>query len=529
MNFLHISFIDFDHGIQKLTTFLSQGNIRQKIFKLFLKNLDDFDKPFIPACLTNLFLSLDETDLVDEDGKSIVLDLNSHPYDVFNNLFTLTCSTKNQMGLQIVKSIRLLNDNVKLRLKGLTIFHCHNENALAEEIQYTDSFDEGKPKNLVQFNKIAQKKLDFTILEQKFDLSYLSHLYLRVDCMEHKLSTCKCFEKFFNNFTEYSKAHGGLPKLKSFEVESFPSFEWLTPIPALEYVLKPLGGFIKSLKCIERLTIDFLTPGFKMFDNDGRQPAIFINKMDESIMEEFFLSLFEPLSNITMNLKTLQLSDFLTSFIYYKADFYHSFLHTCQCWGCDLVLEKLKDMFYPITLNSLEEEDGNDSDIEETYYLLVGYILGKLQTDREVCVPIEDRTYKYDKYPIYKGQPHILHQGFHTPLSTKDISSVCKCNIDDDPLGKLELNIDNLVTTYIIHQLDPMVRFLRKIFMGLDNLVIHGIHYRHDRGSKRFVPIFDESLYPLELLNLKRDAIRHCINPSGPFGYFMKHRQSAYD
>ena len=53
------------------------------------------------------------------------MDLSMPPFDCFNSLFTLTCSTTNQLGLSILKNLKLSSRNMKLKLKGLTVFHRH--------------------------------------------------------------------------------------------------------------------------------------------------------------------------------------------------------------------------------------------------------------------------------------------------------------------------------------------------------------------------------------------------------------------
>ena len=63
-------------------------------------------------------------------------------------------------------------------------------------------------------------------------------------------------------------------------------------------------------------------------------------------------------------------------------------------------------------------------------------------------------------------------------------------------LGVDELNIDNLVTTYIIHQVDPIINYLNVMFINLDNLMIHGIYYERDPLIGKMIPIYDNSEYP---------------------------------
>lgn len=503
INFLHITFIDFLMGIEKLTTFLRNENVRNRIFKLFVTNIPDLYRPVIPQGLTNLFLMLDEGELMKYDH----FDLASDPFLLFNSLFTLTCSTNNQFGLEILNKLRLMNGEARLKLKGLTVFHCHKEGLLEDENNlHHDIFTRANhtgPGSETEYIQSLDKRLRFNTLESKIDLTYLSNLYLKIDCNEHRNNNCQCFPTFFKDLTTYSEAHEGLPNLISFELELFPNLEWLRPHQLLENILTQLGNFIKSLASLSRLTIDFSTPGFKMFDNSMGMDSLILNRLNERLMEAFFLCFLSSNGTRTvMNLKTLQLPDFLTSFIYYKPDFYESLLHTCKCWGCQRVLDKLKEMFYPLT----DEEEENEMDLQSTYYILIGFILGKLQADREVCVPIKQRTFSYRNYPIYKGQRHTLHSHFH-----KEYSKECDCEQES---GTDEYNIDNLVTVYIIHQLRPIIGYLSMIFFKLENLMIHGVYYEFVGG--RLVPIYDEEEYPGGFSEPGEPE----GEPDGPFGKF---------
>lgn len=526
MNFLHITFIDFLTGIMKLTKFLRNDNIRNKIFKLFVTSIDDLYEPAVPQSLTNLFLMLREVelydiqewpeidalpDLVDRQQQNPILDLSTYPFSVFNSLFTLTCSTSNQIGLEILKNIKLFSEDVKLKLRGLTVFHCHKETFSDDDNDFFNDYNDKSNNELYhRFMKLLEKRLFFLVIESKIDIMHLTHLYLKIDCIEHRNHDCTCFDQFYRDFSVYLNQHGGLPNLVNFEAESFPNLEWLRPHQILENILTPLGGFVKTLSNLSQLTIDLLTPGFKMFDINIRMPTALLNKLNERLMEAFFLCFLALSEHQTVNnLRTLQLPDFLTSFVYYKPDFYESLLHTCQCWGCNLVLEKLKEQFHPIKL------DNEDSDIESTYYNLFGYILSKLQMDREVCIPIKERTFKYSLYPIYKGQPHTLHNVFHE----KD-QHACTCNIADDPHCEDEMAIENLAVTYVIHQLQPIVKYLSMIFYKLDTIMIHGIYYEFNKKHQKMVPIFDRPDYPAEFLAERRTEIEQSSRPNLPFGYF---------
>ncbi|EGV61367.1 hypothetical protein CANTEDRAFT_98619 [Yamadazyma tenuis ATCC 10573] len=533
IHFLHITFIEFFHCIDKLTEFLRNNNVRNKVFKLFVTKLNELYIPCVPQNLTNLFLMLDESELADIDE----IDLSSAPYNLFYSLFTLACSTNNQLGLEVLSKIKLLDPELKLNLKGLTLFHCHKESIMGDE--------EGNNSDPVSFNSNIlsrpelmnffdgiDKRLRFDILDSKINVASLTTLHLKIDCNEHRYNSCNCFSQFFMDFTKYSEEHDGLPNLTNFEVELFPNLEWLRPHQILENNLTPLSTFVTSLSSLSRLTIDLSTPGFKMFDNSMGMTSFILNRLNERLMEAFFLRFFTTGSTRTrLNLKTLHLPDFLTSFIYYKPDFYKSLLHTCKCWGCQLLLNKLKDLFHPLIEDDDDDDDDEEDDearseemdIQSTYYILIGFILGKLQADREVCVPIKQNAFNYRNYPIYKGAPHTLHSHFHTSNS----GSKCKCgisngvaDINEDPNGLEALSIDNLVTTYVVHQLKPIVEFLPSFFVQLDSLMIHGIYY--EKQGSGMVPIFDEQEYPCEFLAEKDLEIRSGSHPDLPFGKFRK-------
>lgn len=514
LSFLHITFIDFISGIEKYSNFLSNSNVRNRIFKLFCLDLPSLYTPAIPQSLTNLFLMLDEMELMETD----TIDLSSPQFQCFNSLFTLSCSTNNQLGLEILRKFRLNND-LKLNLKGLTIFHCHKEDLMMED-EFNFNHDAiSLSDNLLLSDYIngLNKKLDFKVIESTIELAKLKNLYLKIDCNEHINNNCTCFPQFFKDMTECTTKNHGLPQLDSFELEVFPKFEWLRPHQLLENILTPLGTFIKSLSHLSRLTIAFSTPGFKMFHNSMGMTSLMLNRLNERLMEAFFLCFLSSTNYGTIkNLRTLQLPDFFTSFIYYKPNFYESLLHTCKCWGCQLVLDRLKEEFYPINDEYDDRDDEerlNDGmDLQSTYYIVIGFILGKLQADREVCVPIKQKTFNFSNYPIYKGQPHTLHSHFH---KTRD----CNC-LQTDPSGKSPLNIDTLTTTYIIHQLAPIKDYLSMIFYKLDNLMIHGIYYQNVEGI--MVPIFDNEEYPQELLQERAIEINEGLIPEVPFGQFRK-------
>lgn len=502
LNFLHITFVNFGSGMRQLSDFLTHSNIRNQIFKLFITNLESLYTPKVPPGITNLFMMLDEYELEREK----VIDLDSPKYHAITSLFTLTCRTNRHLGLQVIRLLRLPNNNdprFKLQLKGFSLYHCHDKRVATNSVPLIlpgqrHGYHEIDDDDYIQ---AMEKTLCFDVIDSKIDLTFLSRLFIKVDCVEHRNRSCDCFPQFFNNFTSFLICHGGLPNLKSLEIELFPNFEWLRPQQLLEGIIRPVGRFVRTLRLVSRLSLDLASPGFKIFDGALELSSTTLNKMNEQLLESFILSIYTG-NQDNSPLTTLQLPDFVTSFIYYKPEFYESLLHTCSCWGCNRVLEELKDLFFPLS---------NHDDFS-AFYVILGDVLSRLQTDREVCIPIKPRTYNYSRYPMYRGQPHALHHHFHSGESD------CNCNIADDPQAEDPNNIDNLVVIYIIHQLQPIVGFLARVFKSVDTLMLHGIHY--ERQCCRFVPVFDSEEYSREFLEKVSSERENSITPRLPFGRF---------
>lgn len=481
LNFLHVTFVDFLGGMYALTEFLANRNVRNRLLKLFVTSVEEFTTPMVPPALSNLFLVLDESELV----QLGCLDLSKPPFDSLNHIRNLTCSTSSHSGLEILRRTKLAHD-VKLRLDAFTVFHCHREEG-ESDLEFFNVSEES--------SKLGNELL-FEVIAEKLDITNLTSLHLKVDCA-HRWR-CNCFGDFFSSWAAFLAKNKGLPKLTNFHMELFPSTEWLRPHQLLDTVLSPLGNFIKTLSSLSLLKLDFSTPGFKMFDGVGMS-SMLLNKLSERLMEAFFLCVFTPARS---SLRHIDLPDFLTSFVYYKPQFSESLLHTCRCWGCEAVLERMEKLFCPVL------GDDGPLDPASSHYLLIGHILSKLQTDRELCTPIKQFTRHYGQYPIYKGAPNTLHEHFH--------EDVCDCNMD----GSSPMNIDNLATTYIVHQLQPIASYLGLLFGGLETLMVHGIYF--ERNDGKWNCLFDDSTYPEELLECKEKEILGGTEPEGPFGLFGK-------
>ncbi|MCH0628562.1 F-box-like domain-containing protein [Kocuria palustris] len=450
VEFLHITFMEYDQGLTKLQLFLRNENVRRHIFKLFVTDYNQVILPMVPPCLTNLLLMPEEESMFD-------LDLGRPQYQFMHSLFTLTVNTNHHQGVKVLQLLKLAHRDTRLQLKGFTLFHVHNDSLY---------FDHDG-------NESGDVRLDFATVTDKIDLTTLHRLHFKIDCFRHRAADCLCFAEFFRDLAAYSLSHGGLPNLENVEIENFSDSEWLRPHQLLEGMLTPIGEFLRTLVGVKRVFVDFATPGYKMFDNTDRMLSEFINKLNFKLVEAFFCLLFPRDLVITNNLRQLVLPDFLTLFVYYKPEFYSSWLHTCRCSGCAEVLDRIHRQFYP--LKNFDEPIDHDS----TFYLVIGYMLMKLQFDREVCTPIKEKVYQVDQYPIYKGMPYTLHHGFH----------------DDDSCGcRLRPDLDQWVTTYIIHQLRPVIKYISHRFPKLDTVMVHGIYF-HRQGDE-MVPTHDLGQYP---------------------------------
>lgn len=450
VQFVHITFNDPDSGLDKLQQFLQFENVRRNVFKLYVTDYQQIFTPMVPPCLTNLLLMPEEDTLT-------TIDLDQPQNHFMHSLSYLTVGTNHQQGIKVLQLIKLAHRDSLLQLKGFTFFHIHNDSLY---------FDH-------DLNETGDIPLSLAAITDKIDLTTLRRIHLKIDCFRHRAADCLCFADFFRHLADYSLKHGGLPVLKNVEIENYSDSEWLRPHKLLEGMLTPIGDFLRTLVGVQRVHVDFATPGYKMFDNTDRMLSEFINKLNFKLVEAFFCLLFPVALTITNNLRQLVLPDFLTLFVYYKPEFYSSWLHTCRCSGCAAVLDRIHHQFYP--LENFDEVIDHDS----TYYLVIGYMLMKLQFDREVCTPIKEDMYQVEHYPIYKGLPYTLHHGFH-------IDDACGCRQRPD--------LDPLVTTYIIHQLRPVIKYISHRFPKLDTVMVHGIYFH--RRDDDMVPMHDLPRYP---------------------------------
>ncbi len=118
---------------------------------------------------------------------------------------------------------------------------------------------------------------------------------------------------------------------------------WLRPQQLLE-ASSAVGRFIRTLSLVSRLSLDLTSPGFRIFD--GLSTYQYHSQQDEwaiaRIIHIEYLYWPAEEQSITnyFNFLTLRLLSHLL-----QMNSMSRLLHTCTCWGCNHVLERLRDLF----------------------------------------------------------------------------------------------------------------------------------------------------------------------------------------
>lgn len=332
--------------------------------------------------------------------------------------------------------------------------------------------------------------LDFAALERTVDLAQVRTLRLSVDC----LVSCRCLGRFAEQLCAYLAQQRGMPRLTLLELRFLPQSEWLGPSDLVEEVLTPFGNFVKTLCALQHLTVDFAAPLYKMYSESG-MPLLYLNlRCNEKLLEAFFLPLCtDSPTSVSRTLRSLALPDFFMLLVYYKPNFYESFLHTCRCAGCALVLAMLQEQF-PLGDEDIDSE-------EASMYVLVGLILAKLQHER----PLLAR-----RQVLGAGTNTLhLHLHRHTPCQCGALATLATGSANAHATHATHV-VDALATTYVVHQCRPIADYLAQIFQGLTHLTLHGVHYARGNGMQC---VFDEETFPA------LPAAPACA-PQRPYGHF---------
>lgn len=337
----------------------------------------------------------------------------------------LSCSSQDHQGLEVLAH---MDPEEKLQLASLSISHLHDDAA----------------------------PLDFSSIASSIDISQLSKLRLHVDC--HQLG-CACYSKFFDSLASFAAENGGLPRLKSVEIEAFPQDDWLRPVEMLELKLEPLSAFLKQLTGLEELMLDFATPCLKM-TGDSETSISDANKINRRLADAFFLSMFEK-PDFGRRLRRLEIPDFLASFAYYKSEFRGSMLQSCPCHGCNEILEELS-----LKVHTEIAQEDPDVDESQVLYLVMYAILFKLQSEKLVSLGVNTH---YTLSLLKADSSDWIAEHFSS------------CTVSEQALK-----------TYIAHQLQPMKRYFIRIFENLTRLNLHGIYF--EKGAD-MVSVFHNENY----------------------------------
>lgn len=510
-----------------------------------------------PSTVRTLSLDLDDNDLEEK------VDITRPDLEYMHRVPELEFSSVQGFGLDALLALQV--GPCKLQPLQLTINHCHSK---AEEI-----FENEDLEDRVKLDK----KIDFSVLESKVDIPGLARLNLNISCTEHDTECleagCTCFGQFFDQFARFLTQNGGLALLEELHLSLDPTREWFRPHDLLEGVLSPASTFIKTLANLRLLKLSLSTSTFKMYSESGMSP-VQLNRVNTRLVEAFFLSLGPQ---VTASLTRLELPDFLMAFFFYKPNFMESTLHTCQCSGCSMVLQELEQQFLPIYDD--DDGDLTPLDNDSALYIIVGLILDKLQNEREVVAPLDKHTGKCTSLPMYGGPANILIGNLSgssddEALATgNDLGQHDDHGRDSDKIDKTDkndtafdiagvhstvtsahphrpnlqlavgeifdtkpeasphqtshgtlasaptapaLDVDALVTTYILHQVRPLVNFLAQILPSVQSLMVHGLHYQRRSRGQPFVPVYDHENYPPTLF-----ARGHVAHAGGRYGHFV--------
>lgn len=427
---------------------------------------------------------------------------------------------------------------------------------LNQEIQLDEYRREGHTTNTSA--ETCAGALDFSLL-RSIDICTLSSLHLHVSCGDdtETMDLCSCFRDFMLNFGRFLAGSNGLPNLQELEICVLPQGEWIQPHHLLDAVLTPVSSAVSTLSKLQRFRFGLSSSTLKMYDESGMSLQQ-LNSLNCRLVEAFFLSL-QP--HVLQTLTHLELPDFLMAFLFYKPNFMESLLHACKCTGCAQTLGHLSS-YVPL------DENGNVLDRNCALYVMVGFILDKLHDERQLVKP-PNHTGTVEHCTLYPGVPCRIQQVVASIAPTSGVQEVAESagevegvqtsrafELGTTSCGNLEVSVDShvesahtqhpgpnalhpgfctrreqhfkegetsnvscrkpadaddLVTTYILHQVRPVVEFLAAVFPNLDHLMVHGLHFEK-RGSC-FSSVFDPDSYP-ELGNTDT------VDCGGTFGHF---------
>lgn len=345
-----------------------------------------------------------------------------------------------------------------------------------------------RPRRLAVCHNHGVSRLRFDVLASTVSLTSVRLLRLHIGCAS---SGCECLVEFASAFRLFVVSLAGLPNLSSLELCFFPQEEWLTSCELLDQILSPYGELLSSLKGVADLTFDMNTCSYKLYADTGMLAADLNRNLNEKLLQSFFL----PLAATARDngaLTKLALPDFFMGFLYYK-NFHESFLHTCRCDGCAVVLQRLEETFLPIG------EIGGD--VLQSLFLLLGLVLDSLQNDRRLR-PISGFD-AVSPLTLVKNESGRFHRDLHH-------GEACLCSDGD--------GLEEQAVTYLVHQCRPFLSFLWKLFPQLRQVMIHGIYFEKQGDVLQCVS--DPQLHPSEIT-------RGCLMPNSTYGVFSLANESA--
>lgn len=359
------------------------------------------------------------------------LDLFSSNLDYLYQIPALEFATVHGFGLDVVRALHC--GPVKLETSLLTLEHRHE----AEHEEY-------ESRGAAGFESESHR-LDFGVLEEKFLLTRLTSLHLRVSCREHNDDFiddgCHCFVGFLADWQRYLSANSGLPNLRELELSVPPAREWARPHDLLNAIVTPSSDFIKTLTGLKSLTFGLCMQTYKMYEQTGMSPAR-LNRVNTRLIEAFFLSL----GGVMQTLEHMELPDFLMAFFFYKPQFMELLLHTCQCSGCSMVLKELD-------VDLLGNEEDANGEVEGEGEVEEG--------DEELSIVDHDAEDDQNEYESNETEMIGNEMNENGPAGNESTESEIEYEIDDEIEDEIHDRLDDGLDDGLddelvdVHEIEP--------------------------------------------------------------------------
>lgn len=376
--------------------------------------------------------------------------------DVLSSVKLLNLGSEQKSALRILDAIKLPISE-KFRPEYLSIVHLHHSGS--------NAFDHINP------------DLSFPLVPKKINTLGLKTLCMSLECME-PLSRCECVTRFVGNAGQHAADTEDFDQLEHLKVSLVLDEGGLMPSMLLESIVLPLQYLILHLPLLKSLSFDTRATTFKMHTPEvGTEEELNLSCNGKIVRTLFLANEMLRCNGQTPSLSSLSFPDFFLGLVFH-GDFFESPLHSCKCLGCKKLLIICADFFLPIS----------DFDVGASYstsfFFLIGMILDKLENERNLVhiLSLETDFHQFKDGRLYCDS-ESLHQRLHN-LGT------CFCS--------LNLDIDTVIITYLVHQCRPVLEYVRLNIPEIEEITIHGLYFT--RTCIGWKCLFDNDSYPVEIL-----------------------------